>query len=191
MKRQTQEKAILELFLERDERALSLAAENYGAYCFSVARAILGSDADAQEVVNDTWFRAWETTLPKDPERLRPYLAQITRRLAFDRLGSCGTAKRGGGETALVYEELSELIPGGADAASEAELKELARCVNEFLRHIPERHANVFIRRCFFMEPVNDIAKRFGMSPGTVSGILNRTRKKLKKYLIEEEFLYE
>ena len=72
MKRQTQEKAILELFLERDERALSLAAENYGAYCFSVARAILGSDADAQEVVNDTWFRAWALSRADNaPPRVR------------------------------------------------------------------------------------------------------------------------
>ena len=191
MKRNSDDERILRLFLLRDERALSLAAESYGAYCYSVAYAILANDPDAQECVNDTWLKAWNAGLPADPDKLRPYLAQITRRLALDKLESFNTAKRGSGEAELVYNELSELIPDRSDTAGEAEAKALAESINRFLDSIPRLNADIFIRRCFFMEPIKDIARRYGMNPVRVSGILNRTREKLKKHLIREEFLYE
>lgn len=186
-----EDERLIGLFLKRDESAPELAEKAYGSYCFKVAKGILGSANDAEECVNDTWMRAWEAIPPLNPKRPRQFFAQITRRLALDRLDRSRAGKRGSGEFELILSELSAEIPDNNEPSSEAELRELADSINAFLRRIPEKHADVFIRRCFYMEPVKDIAERYGFTPGYTALILSRTRKKLKEHLIREEFIYE
>ena len=67
--------------------------------------------------------------------------------------------------------------------------KELQTAVNRFLRQLPERECNVFIRRCFYAESAEEIAARYGLRPNTVTVSLHRTRKKLREYLIKEGYL--
>lgn len=97
--------------------------------------------------------------------------------------------KRGGGELPLVFEELAECLPGGTDAETACEGKELEQCVRRFVRALPERDGNVFVRRYFFTEPAAVIAKRYGLSENHVLVILSRTRKKLKRELMKEGYL--
>lgn len=47
------DKEILRLFNERDEKAISAASEKYGAYLSKIAENITYSSEDAEEVVND------------------------------------------------------------------------------------------------------------------------------------------
>src|SRR3712207_9163327 len=54
---------------------------------FSVAYQMLGSVADAEDVVQDAWLR-WSAAPRDDVADARAYLVQITTRLALDRLGS-------------------------------------------------------------------------------------------------------
>ena len=63
------DKRIIELFFARDEKALAECESIYGKYCESIAKNILGSDEDAEEVFNDTLLRAWNSIPPKKPNR--------------------------------------------------------------------------------------------------------------------------
>ena len=54
---------------------------------FSVAYQMLGSVADAEDVVQDTWLR-WSAADRGEVTDPRAYLVQITTRLALDRMGS-------------------------------------------------------------------------------------------------------
>ena len=54
---------------------------------FTVAYQMLGSVADAEDVVQDTWLR-WSGADRDEVADERAYLVQITTRLALDRLGS-------------------------------------------------------------------------------------------------------
>lgn len=175
-------------FLAGDESALSEAGKAYGAYCMAIANAILRSRHDAEECVNDALLRAWKAAPEAKPVKLRPYIAQITRRLALDRAAE---KKRLGRRAEALLSELADCIPSGSDTAGEAELNELTRRINGFINSLPETEANVFIRRCFYMESVKTIAEEYGLSPNHVSVMLGRTRKKLKKTLIDEGYIYE
>lgn len=73
------------------------------------------------------------------------------------------------------------------EAAYEA--KELEECIRRFVRELPERDGNVFVRRYFFTEPVAMIARRYGLTENNVAVILSRARKKLKLRLVEEGYL--
>ena len=77
----------------------------------------------------------------------------------------------------------------GCDPAGAPGARELGEAVNRFVRALPRREGDVFIRRCFFADTTAEIAKRYGMSEGSVKAMLSRTRKKLRTYLESEEYL--
>lgn len=179
---------LIELFWQKNQDAITETARQYGAYCFAVAEHILHNPEDSEECVNDTWLRAWNAIPPQRPEVLRLFLAKITRNLAFNRFQARNAEKRGGGEIALVLDELGECLGGGADAAAEYEARELAQCIRRFVGTLPDRERNVLVRRYFFAEPAAEIARRYGLTENHVMVMLSRTRKKLRAYLLKEGY---
>lgn len=177
---------LIALYWQRDGNAIDETSRAYGAYCYAIANGILQNPEDAEECVNDTWLRAWNTIPPKRPQRLRIFLAKITRNLAFDRFKRRYAQKRGGGEIGLALEELEECIDAGTDPESEVMTKELEQGVNSFLGGLTGRERDIFLRRYFFVESTDTIAARYGMTRSAVLMALSRTRQKLKLYLKKE-----
>lgn len=182
------DRMILALYNRRDEQAIAETSRKYGEYCFTVANRILADEQDSEECINDTWLRAWNAIPPATPHCLRLFLAKITRNLAFDRYKAANRQKRGGGELTVALEELGECLPDGCAVETQAEEKELMQSVNRFLRSLSERDCNLFVRRYFYAESVQEIALRFGLKEGNVQKILSRTRVKLREYLESEGY---
>lgn len=183
-----EDRAIIDLYWSRDPEAIRRTGEKYGGYCRAVAGNILPDRRDTEECVNDTWLRAWNA-MPEDrPNFLAQYLGKITRNLAFSRWRAGRAEKRGGGELPLVLEELSECV-SSADTFQAVEAAELEAAINRFLRALPERECDVFLRRYWFTEPTADVARRYGMREATVRTSLFRTREKLRRYLEKEGLL--
>lgn len=183
-----EDEKIIDLFFARDEQAVAETDRKYGPYCFTVAHAVLKNDQDAEEVVSDTYLRAWNAIPPRRPNILRLFLAKITRNLAFTRWRSQSAAKRGGGELELVLEELSECITDGRSIDDRLAFRELSSSIRRFLDTIPQRDQNIFLRRYFYVEETASIARNYGMKPATVQKNLVRTRAKLKDYLQREGY---
>ncbi len=177
---------ILDLYWGRQEQAIYETQKVYGNYCYSIAWNILYSREDSDECVNDTWLRAWNAIPPRRPGRLALFLGTITRNLSLDRWKERHAMKRGKGELELALDELAECLPDARDTEAEVEAAELERLVNEFLRSLPERDCNIFLRRYWYVEEYGDIARRYGMKLNTVKTSLFRTRAKLRVYLEKE-----
>ena len=180
---------IVELYWQKNTDAISETANKYGTYCFTVADNILHNFEDSEECVNDTWLHVWNAIPPQKPNVLRMFLAKITRNLSFNRFNAKNAEKRGGGEIIFVLDELSECLANETDVEAAYEGKELEQCIRYFVRALPEREGNVFVRRYFFTETVAEIAKRYGLTENNVMVILSRTRKKLKAELKKEGYL--
>lgn len=178
---------IVSLFFARDEAAIAESRRAHGPYCRSILSRMLGNVQDIEETLNDIWLRAWESIPPNRPENLRLYLAKIGRNLACNRLRESRAAKRGDGADA-VLEELSEVL-SGVTTEELVDAKELRAAVNGFLRRLPERDCDIFVRRCFYLESAAEIGKRYGIRPNTVTVSLHRTRNKLRNYLQKEGYL--
>ncbi|MBQ8831428.1 MAG: sigma-70 family RNA polymerase sigma factor [Oscillospiraceae bacterium] len=183
-----QDTGILELYRQRDERAIAETDAAYGAYCRSIAENILHSYEDTEECVSDAYLRAWNTIPPARPKSLKLFLAKITRNLAFDAYKRKNAEKRGGGETPLILEELAECISGGS-TEEDVFGRALEHTVNVFVKKLPKREQSIFVRRYFYAEPISAIAKRYGISEGGIKSSLMRTRQKLKNHLLKEGFL--
>ena len=180
---------IIALYFDRDQNAIAKTKEKYGGYCFSLANRILENKEDSEECVNDILYSAWNSIPPQKPKYFRMFLAKLTRNRALNRIKAGNAKKRGDGEISLIYEELSEFISDGRDIESEIIAKELGHAVNSFVKELPEREGDIFIRRYFFMEAVKDIAEGYGMTTANASMNLGRTRKKLKEYLENNGYL--
>ena len=177
---------IIRLYWERDELALEKTAEKYGAYCFAVANNILADSGEAEECVNDTWLGAWRTMPPKRPNRLKLFLAKITRNLALNRYKHSRREKRGEG-FGLVWEEMADIA--GEESVEDAYMaKELSEHINKFLASLSKKERKIVLRRYFYAESHAAIGKHCGEREENVRLILFRLRKKLRKYLEKEGF---
>lgn len=179
---------IVQLYWDRDQEAIPATSEKYGNYCGAIAWNILGNREDAEECVNDTWLRAWNSMPPHRPSLLSTFLGKITRNLAFDRFSFLRAEKRGGGELPSVLEELGECVSNTDDLEQTVDERELARAINDFLAALPTAKRNVFIRRYWYTEPISAIGRRYGMGDGAVSMTLSRLRQKLRIHLMERGF---
>ena len=180
------DRSIIDLYWQRDERAISETDAKYGPFCFSLARRILDQRQDAEECVSDTWLRAWNTMPPQRPNYLQQFLAKITRNLALDRWRVYHAGKRSALTVAL--EELEECLAVGGGVEEPLRQKELSEALDRFLYTLPARDRGVFLRRYFYVESTGEIAKRYGLKESNVLTILSRTRKKLKEQLRKEGF---
>ncbi len=180
---------IIALFFQRDQRAVEACRSRYGPLCASVANRILPTPEDGEECVNDTLFRAWNSIPPQHPKSLPGFLAALTRNLAIDRMRANTALKRGGGEIPLVLEELEEAVPAPGSVEEAVDSRLLAESISRFLRSLPEKERLLFLRRYWYLCSVKEAGALGGMSEGTASSLLRRTRNKLKKHLEKEGFV--
>ncbi len=174
---------IIDLYLARDESAISATAERYGAYLSRIAYNILSDDFEAEECVSDTYYRAWRRIPPEIPQYFSAFLAKITRNLALDRKRASGAAKRAGAEALVSLDELAECV-GEEDRRMERE--EIARCINLLLSRSDELKRRVFVLRYFHEMSVADIASALGIGVPRVKTMLHRMRMKLKEIMDSE-----
>ena len=180
---------IIDLYFERNERAIIESERKYGRYCFSIANNILSNEYDSEECVNDTWNKAWNAIPPQKPNNFKLFLAKISRNLAISRLRAQGREKRGSGSLPIVLDEISEIISDGDSVEKELQDKEFMASVNKFLRGLSERDCNIFIRRYFFLESHEVIAEKHGLRVANVGKILSRIRAKLRVFLKKEGYI--
>lgn len=186
-----EDQVIIDLFLQRNETAIANCETQYGPYCFKIANNILNNHSDAEECVNSTWYKAWESIPPEIPHHFRLYLATITRNTAFSMYNYLHRKKRGAGNFSLVLDELAECVASNSSVELDYEGKELSETINKFIHSLPQPARSVFVRRYYFADSAKAIASHYHMSENAVNVLLHRTRSKLKKELAKEGYQNE
>ena len=180
------DKMIIDLFWQRSEKAITETSAKYGSFCHSISYRILHNKQDAEECVNDTWLRTWDSIPPHKPKKLSVYLGRITRNLSLDRYKKYNAEKRKAARTAEALEELSECISGGDNVSDYVDKLALAELIEGFLRKQTEEKRNIFVRRYWYFDSIREISAAYGISETNVSTILLRMRAQLKDELLKE-----
>ena len=175
---------IIDLYWARDERAVEETDRKYGTYCRAISYRILKNRQDVEECLNDTYVRAWNTMPPQRPFALGAFLGKIARNLSLNYYRAGHAQRRGSGQVPLLLEELKDCAAESPEQALEA--AELSRLLDRFLRSLPQKECCIFMRRYWYLDPVDEIARRYHMPLGTVKSSLFRTRQKLRAYLVQE-----
>ena len=182
------DRMILQLYYERSEQAITETQKKYGAYCHKIAMNILENREECEEVLNDVFWKLWNTLIPPNsPERLQAYVGTVTRNLALSRDRALRADKRGSGTAESALEELESCAaPGSID--EDIEERRLVALLNQFLAELPRESRIIFVKRYWYLSTGKQIAAELNVSEGKVKMNLTRTRKRLKEYLKKEGF---
>lgn len=176
---------IIELFFERSEQAIVELSNKYGSVCKKVADNILNNKQDVEECVNDAYLGTWNTIPPQNPNPLISYVCRIVRNIAIKKY-HFNTAEKRNSIYDVALDELENCIPAMSSVEDEIDAIEMSKHINMFLKTIDKENRILFVRRYWYSDSIEDLAKLFSTSKHNVSVRLSRTRGKLKKYLREK-----
>jgi len=141
---------------------------------FTVAYEMLGSAADAEDVVQETWLR-WadcDATGRADVRDPRAYLVRIVTRQALNRLRTMARRRE-----EYVGEWLPEPLLTSPDVAEDVELAEsVSFAMLTVLETLGPTERAVFVLREVFETPYDEIAEAVGKTPAAVRQIAHRAR---------------
>ena len=183
-----EDRQIVDLYWARSESAITETDKKYGRYCHYIAYQILSDDLDAEEIVNDTYLKTWNTVPPKYPDPLKTYVGMISNQLALNRYDEKTAAKRGGGKMPLIFHELDECLADEEESIDIAEAVVLRDLLNRFIWSLPKKTRNIFVRRYWYASSLAEIAEEYGMKESAVAMLMFRTRQKLREFLQKEGF---
>lgn len=177
---------IIELYMNRDETAISETERQYGAYCRTIASNILSIQEDAEECVNDAYLTAWNRIPPEHPDSLRAWLGRVTRNSALNKWNREHARKRYNGITMLL-DELAECVPSSDTREAAEESRSISLCISTWLLTLPEEDRKLFVRRYWYGEPLNDLAASYKTSSQAIAQKMYRLRRALKAALEKED----
>ncbi|WP_405953800.1 RNA polymerase sigma-70 factor [Streptomyces phaeochromogenes] len=138
---------------------------------FTVAYEMLGSAADAEDVLQESWLR-WADVDQSQVRDARAYLVRIVTRQALNRLRALSRSRE-----EYVGEWLPEPLLTSPDVAEDVELAEsVSIAMLTVLETLGPTERAVFVLREVFEMPYGEIAEVVGKSAATVRQIGRRAR---------------
>ncbi|MEQ4303231.1 RNA polymerase sigma-70 factor [Plantactinospora sp. B6F1] len=158
-----------------NDRATDPATESFVAHrnlLFTVAYEMLGSAADAEDVLQETWLRWIKVDLEQVRDQ-RAYLIRITTRQSLNRLRTVQRRRE-----AYVGAWLPEPLLTTPDVAEDVELSEsLSMALMLVLETLSPTERAVFVLREAFGIGYDEIAAAVGKTPAAVRQIAHRARR--------------
>ena len=177
-----EDKDIVSLYFARNEEAIKESSKKYGNYVTGISMSILRNALDAEECVNDTWLKAWNSIPPQNPPSLKVYLGRLVRHLSIDRLRTITRLKRNR-EYEVALDELADCA-----LPEEEDVTALTAALDEFLEGLEPTDRKLFVGRYWHLYPVSKLAQAYGLTVGNTSVKLHRMRERLRDHLTERGF---
>ncbi len=176
---------IIALYFERNETAIKETETKFGKLCFSISHNILKNRTDAEECVNDTYLGIWNAIPPERPKNFMAFISKIARNISLKRLEYNLAKKRACAEP-IEFSELQEVLADESAFFEDHTEEDLGKLIGDFLKTEKESARNVFLRKYWFFDSIEDISKRYHFSESKVKSMLFQTRNKLRQYLINK-----
>jgi RNA polymerase sigma-70 factor (ECF subfamily) len=151
--------------------------ESYAAQVYRFALWLSGDRTEAQDIVSDTFIRAWARSSTIRTETLRAYLLAIARNVYLERLRK---HKR---EVALV-DVHSDPAPG---PERQTQVRLDLQDVQAVLRTLPEIDRSAFVLRVQYELPYAEIARVLDLSLSAAKAKVHRVRRILLTMRLDKE----
>jgi RNA polymerase sigma-70 factor (ECF subfamily) len=157
--------------------------EIYGPLVKAITVKVLGksSSDDVEECISDTFIKLWQSIGSYDEQKgsLRSFIAAIARNTAIDRY-----RKNRSGIISLPIDGLEESSPQDTEAAAINRID--SDLVRDAVNDLPEPDREIFYRRFFLSETINDIADKMELKSKRVEKRLYKGKQKLRDQLISK-----
>ena len=187
MRAPSSDEEIIELYWNRDERAIEETDLKYRKYLFTIAYNILYSNEDSEECLNDTYMGAWNAIPPQRPLNLKAFLTTIAHRVAINRYNKIKMQKRIPSNLTSALEELDYMLEGDS-MDSEMDAKRLGEIISAYLKTLSKRQRYIFMSRYYMAEPIEKIASDISVSKSTVNKEIVSIKEGLKNALEKEGY---
>lgn len=179
--------AIVELYWQRNEKAVSETDIKYGRFLFRIAYNILHDRADSEECQNDTYLGIWNAIPPARPKVFPAFITQIMRRVAINRYKKNASQKRVPSELTVSLEDYENQLISNDSVDQALSVETIGRSINDFVRKLPDRQRYIFIARYYYAESVEKIASDLETALATVYRDLHAIKQGLLIELGENE----
>lgn len=183
-----EEKALIQLYFDRSEKALDVTKQTYGRLIRTILRRFLPLEHDVEECENDTYLAIWQNIPPQNPQSLKAYIAGIARNLAYNRYRYLHAEKRDAAIT-VSFDELAECLCDRTDDGIHRTDDELRETMHAFLDSLKPEARRMFLLRYWEGCSIQEIMQQCHCSKSKAESLLFRTRGKLKAFLQERGYM--
>lgn len=163
--------ALVERIQDGDDRALGELYDRHGGLVFKLARAMVGGEADAEEVTMDVFLQVWRDAVRFDPARgsVRGWLAMVARSRALDHMRSRERRYAAHARAAVRSGEgVAVDVAQAAPADQRAIAAEIRSHLDRALAHLSADQRRAIELAYFGGLSQSEIARRLGEPLGTV-----------------------
>lgn len=162
-----------------DAAACTLLVERHLPRTFGLARRMLGQDADAEDVVQETFLRVWQHAAGWKPggARFETWLYRVTLNLCYDRLRR---------RREVTVDEVPEVADGAPSVIEAHAEREMAEAVEAAMNQLPERQRAALVL-CHYQGLSNaEAAALLEVTVEALESLLARGRRTLKTLLADQ-----
>ena len=180
-KEEEEEKQLIKMVKDGDKKAFNTLVENYQKKIYNLARRIVINHHDADEVVQETFVKAY-LNMSKFSEEYKFY-TWLYRIAVNTSLTLLKKRKYRGLSLEKITEEDHFQPVSDADPHQDSQDSELKNLIRMALQSLSPELRSAFVLRTSKEMSYKEIAQTLNISEGTVMSRLSRAREKLKKYL--------
>ena len=175
---------IVELYLARDEAAISQTSDKFGARLYSLAYGIVDDRQTAEECENDTYMQAWNLIPPPRTGGLSVcFSGSNYPPSVFKLLQKTPDRLKRSAFICSFSAEMEQCIPAPDDMECRIDDMALKDAIDGFLGSLDEERRNIFLRRYWYLDSIASISRRFSLSESKVKTTLFRCRRRFREYL--------
>jgi RNA polymerase sigma-70 factor (ECF subfamily) len=177
MKREPINQEIVEGLIRGEQEAYRLVYQAYGNRLYRFSRQLGLSEADAEEIVQDTFMRLWVSRATLDSKApIGHFIIVIARNLVYNALKKAATRKQ---HQLLAFRDVDN------ETEQQNSARELHALIRQAVDEMPEKRREVFHLSRFEGKMNEHIAEQLGISKRTVENQLNKALKFLRQRLKE------
>jgi RNA polymerase sigma-70 factor (ECF subfamily) len=172
-----------------DSGAFAAVIQHHNQRLFRIARSVVGDDAEAEDVVQETYVRAFaKVTHFRGEASISTWLTRIALNEAIDRV----RRRRPQVDLRLVESPGSHMEEGAmspkpdsthTDPEKAAAIAEIRRLIESAIDRLPEAFRVVFVMRDIEEMSIDETSTHLGLKPETVKTRLHRARRLLRTQL--------
>ena len=172
------DKALIEAALNGDTDSFEMIIRNHSRTLFAVAYAILQDRAEAEDVVQETFVRAWnKRRWMRDPAKFPAWLTTVARNRSCDILRKRRNIELLAGEPEMA----NAAQPPRPDDPLAGD--DMGAHVRTALGRLPEQHRTALTLRYLEGMDYLSIERAMGLSNGALRGIMGRALAAMRKTL--------
>lgn len=177
----SEDQALVERLLERDEDALREVMKTYGGVVFGMARRVVADPTLAEEVAQDVFLALWCRPGAYDPSRgsLQAFLLGVTRNKAIDLVRHEETLRKAKDALITEAEATSEPLSAYEPTQASGERQELMGA----LAQVSDVQREAVVLAYFGGRTYREVAEELGIPEGTAKTRLRDGLSKLRKVL--------